>query len=294
MPLFFIISGVFLKPLSIKDSWNKYSKAYLKPYAIICLLMFIGTFCLLILEIVKSDELLVVIKRVAFGSGSNEDKALFHDVPTVGASWFLLALFWGRVCSSEIKRMEETTFINPLILSSILFFIGYISAMYIRLPLSFQVGLCAVPYILIGGLIKQYSVVDRFNEIKKSYVVLMIIVWLFVIVTMGDGLNMASCRYSEGIVRIPISIFASVCLLHLCHRYKLHMFGGIKWLGENTLYILAGHQIFRYFAKLTNFETTSLTLFLYYVPLKLLLEFFIEVMIAFTIGITIKKLGLFK
>ena len=84
MPLFFIISGMFLKPLSIKEGFVKYTYAYIKPYAVLCAIMFVITLCLFIFQFVDSEEFKIDLIRFAFGSGSNEDNALFHEIPTVG------------------------------------------------------------------------------------------------------------------------------------------------------------------------------------------------------------------
>lgn len=104
MPMFFIISGMFLKPMGVKEGFAKYSKAYVKPYIITGLLMLLVTLLLFALKIVDSNEFILDFERIAFGSGSNEDKALLHDIPTVGPIWFLLALFWGCLLTSVIKK----------------------------------------------------------------------------------------------------------------------------------------------------------------------------------------------
>ena len=41
MPLFFVISGMFVKPLSISNGIMKYAKAYVRPYFITCFIMFV-------------------------------------------------------------------------------------------------------------------------------------------------------------------------------------------------------------------------------------------------------------
>ena len=253
MPLFFIISGMFLKPIGLKDGIIKYSKAYLKPYSIICLLMLFNTFVLFCLKMAESDVFKVDLIRIVFGSGSNEDKALFHDIPTVGPIWFLLALFWGCALSSVIKKKVQSS-LGTLLWVFVLFFAGYISSNYVRLPLSIQMGMCSVPFILTGGWIRQYDAVERFGELNKLLIAFLVIIWLIAVLTMGDALNMANSRYREGIVRIPLSIIATLFCLFLCKKYDFRILSWMKWLGKNTLYVLAGHQLLQFSLQSVNFD----------------------------------------
>ena len=59
MPLFFIISGMFVKPIGFKKGTLKYAKAYLKPYIIICMLMVFLSLFLFLIHAVDSSEFVV-------------------------------------------------------------------------------------------------------------------------------------------------------------------------------------------------------------------------------------------
>ena len=291
MPMFFIISGMFLKPMRLKDGLAKYSKTYLKPYVFTCLLMFLITVLLFNFKIVESGEFKVDLIRISFGSGSNEDNALLHDIPTVGPIWFLLALFWGCLFTSVIKEKVHYS-LSTLMWAFTLFFVGYISSKYIRLPLSFQMGLCSVPFILIGGWFRQSDAVERFGELNKFLIFLLAVIWLTTIFIMGNNLNMASCRYREGIVCIPLSIIATLFCLFLCKKYDFKILRWMKWLGRNTLYVLAGHQLLQFSLLSIRFDNELLGTILP-PPVTIFLEFPLQVLIAVMMGLTIKKLKLF-
>ena len=97
MPLFFVVSGFFIKQLSIKEALTKYSKAYLWPY------MVIGTL-ITVIDVIKtftnheswSSSLTIDLTRIVWGS-NYESNVLFGNIPHIGASWFLLALFWAKI-----------------------------------------------------------------------------------------------------------------------------------------------------------------------------------------------------
>lgn len=291
MPMFFIISGMFLKPMGVREGFAKYSKAYVKPYIITGLLMLLVTLLLFALKIVDSNEFILDFERIAFGSGSNEDKALLHDIPTVGPIWFLLALFWGCLLTSVIKKNVQFS-LGFLMWTFAIFFIGYISSKYIRLPLSFQMGLCSVPFILTGSWIRQFDVVERFGELNRILIVLLAIIWLTSVFIMGNSLNMASCRYREGIVCVPLSIIATLLCLSICKKYDFRILRWMKWLGRNTLYVLAGHQLLQFLLLSISFDNELLGTFLP-PPITICLEFPLQVLIAVVFGLTIKKLKLF-
>ena len=257
MPLFFIISGMFLKPIGFKDGVVKYGKAYLKPYFITCLLMLLATFILYIFRVVDYGEIFLGLKRIAFGSGSNETNALFHDYPIVGPIWFLLALFWGCLFTSIIKKFSSSLVFSILV-TFVLFFIGYVSSKYLRIPLSLQMGMCSVPFIMVGGILKQYDIVERFGEINKFYVIALVAIWGVAILVIGNALNMASCRYDEGIITVPLSIIASVLVLYLCKKWGFVGIDSLKYLGKNTLYVLAGHQLVIYCIKTSDLDVKGL------------------------------------
>lgn len=138
MPLFFVVSGFFLKQLSIKDALSKYSKAYLWPYLVI------GIF-ITIIGISKSlanhdswcSLISLNLTKIAWGSNYESD-ILFGNIPHIGPSWFLLALFWGCVLYTVILKIKSR------LQQVILLFLGVsysiCSAKIMKMPLSFQGG----------------------------------------------------------------------------------------------------------------------------------------------------------
>lgn len=286
MPLFFIISGMFIKPLDFKNGLNKYSMAYLKPYVVACLLMFILSLCLFY-GLSKGHSPVIVLEGIAFGKGSQEWFGLFHDLPDVGPIWFLLALFWGGQFYSIIKASTGKLF-ETILLCFSLFFLGYMTSKYVVLPLSFQAGLCSIPFLLIGDLLKNRTNMVSIMALKKSHIGTIMLVWLYAVLVMKDDLNMASCRYDEGVVRIPISILATIVTLYACKQINKKGIK-LKWLGSNTLCVLVGHQIFTFFCKEIAFDFAFLAESLPR-PLPLFVEFTIQIVMAMALGIVIKKI----
>ena len=253
MPLFFIISGLFIKPLGLKDGIMKYAKAYLKPYLVACGLMLILT---IILNLIKGENLLepvlTALKSYIFASGSNEGTAMFHDYPKVGMIWFLFALFWGCLFYSLIRKNINEE-LDIFLLSLFLFFIGYCSGKYIRLPFSIQAGLCSVVFIMVGNMIKEYTIAEKVIISNKMIIGIMSLFWIGSALILG-GINMACNLYNEGIIQIPASIIATLLLFVVCSKLKLRL----SKLGQNTLAILIGHQLFKSYCWQTEFNLGSI------------------------------------
>lgn len=286
MPLFFIISGMFIKPLCLYESLGKYSKAYLQPYVVTCLLMLVLT---IVLSLVSgwnfAEHVITALKSYIFASGSNLGTAYLHDFPKVGMIWFLFALFWGCLFYSLIKKYTKNTF-QQLFLTFFLFTIGYITGKYIRLPFSIQSGMCAVIYIMTGDVIKKNEVVERITNDSWFFSTLLIFMWITSALLLG-GINMACNSYTEGLIQVPVSIIATLVVSMLCFKCRFK----IGWLGKNTLAILVGHQLFKSYCWQTSFDFDRVMPILP-PPVALILEFSIQVCIAVIIGLLVKKVKL--
>ena len=286
MPLFFIISGLFIKPLSLKEGVKKYAKAYLKPYLVACGLMLLLT---IVLHLISGEGLVepikTALKSYLFASGSTQGTALYHDYPKVGMIWFLFALFWGCLFYSLIKTLF-TAKMDIVLFSILLFFIGYCSSKYIRLPFSIQAGLCSVVFIMSGNIIRQYGIVEKVLQSPKTIISIMTIIWIVSALMLG-GINMACNLYDEGIIQFPASIIATLLLFAACSKLKLRL----SKLGQSTLAILIGHQLFKSYCWQTGFNLGCI-IPISTPPLTLIIELFIQVFIAVAIAFVIKKIKL--
>lgn len=249
MPLFFVISGMFIKPFNLTEGLKKYSIAYLKPYLVICSMLLVLNIALCVLFNHNiSEQIVTSVESYFFASGSNQGTAIFHDLPKVGMIWFLFALFWGCLLYSYIKKMSSSI-LERFTLIFVLFFIGYISAKFIRLPFSLQAGFCSVPFLMAGDIIRTYKINDHMLSTNTFHIVCLSLLWIVSAMLFG-GVNMAYGNFDEGIIQIPIAVLASLLLLCLCQKCKIQL----NWLGMNTIYVLAGHQLFKGFCWQTDFN----------------------------------------
>lgn len=138
MPLFFIVSGFFLKKLTIKEALVKYSKAYLYPYMVIgVLISIIGIFKSLSNYDSWYSLLSLNLTKIAWGSNC-ESTILFGNIPHIGPSWFLLALFWGCIFFTLLSNVKSR--LQQFLLLIIGVSYSLCSAKIMKMPLSLQGG----------------------------------------------------------------------------------------------------------------------------------------------------------
>lgn len=212
MPLFFILSGFFIKPMKISDSLQKYSKAYLLPYAITTLLCLAVTFIFSVFyesNLNAADIIRDWLVRSIFSSGSASGSELFANTPIIGAIWFLPALFWSCLFYSIALRYFSSE--NRVLFVILLFVLSYLSIKVLRLPFSIQAGVSAIVFLETGHLIRKYDVIERLSS--RTSLLLIFPIWIMCIVK--GFMSISHCVYGLGLVTIIGSILASVAFINL-------------------------------------------------------------------------------
>ena len=172
----------------------------------------------------------------AWGSGWSGGAQELGWLPAIGPIWFLLALFWA--CTFYAVISKHFNGIDKAVVVIGLFVFGMFSSRLITLPWSIQSGCCAVIYLYVGSLIKEYDLLSKHITLI-SVVVLICIVLLCVV---GGGIALNACSFGQGLISVMASVTVCIALLSLLKRIKFS--GG--WTGRNTLCLMSGNQIVDY------------------------------------------------
>ena len=181
MPLFFIVSGFFIKQLTFKSAILKYSQ-YVRAYIVASIVTLASV---IIVSILNDSNILEIIKNllisILWGSGASRSAELFGNLPSIGPVWFLLALFWAcSVYSFLCYKIKD--YYSLFIICVALWLFGATTINYIRLPFSIQPGLCAILYLYVGDIIRKHSIFEKFrsfNNIAKFSVIFIIFSFTF-------------------------------------------------------------------------------------------------------------------
>lgn len=239
MPLFLIISGLFYKPLKVKDCLMHYSRSYLWPYIVGCVFTILAVFVLcLFTNYVMYDEIrrCLVASFYANGMFSSRENVIMGDIPGIGVCWYLWGLFFALLIYNVLTHYFSKHLIT--IISVCLFLLGSKIGNFILLPFSISSGLSSIIYIHIGFLMKNVlkSITIQTvknNNIYEELVFLFMVIILYCYATCRGTIIIAASRFDEGILSVIISTLIVFMLLILC---KLANFRG--WIGRYTLEII--------------------------------------------------------
>lgn len=274
MPLFFILSGFFIKSLGWKTAGLKYARSYLWPYMVIMLLM-IGTDFIADWRLGGSyaNSIGTGLLRMVYCNPYVRQDVLLARIPGVGPAWFLFALFWGCFIYSIASRRFKS--FDVLFLITAFMGLAVFSARKIQFPFELQAGMVASFYVGVGRLVHDFQVVNRVTGMNR-------IVWLIVIISFLLLSNMGrvalNISYLGGSVAGMIcSVVGSLAVLCICRKYSYT--GG--WVGRNTLYVLAGHMLMQQITMALGFSYECLP---YYAAINLCINALTDIGGALLLG----------
>lgn len=238
MPLFFIISGYFLKKQDPKLIIHKKFRQLLIPYILTCLAI-AGLSMAKDFLLGRTDALVhnVLLWCYAgfYGSGNPYSHPFY--VKAIGAIWFLFAMFWSIVIYNGIMDWKGCS-VWVLILA----LTGYFSAKYIYLPWSIQSGMLALVFIHVGHYfrIKQLSLSPH-----PAWTASALFLWLLCMY-IDKGRFYIVGNYSQNLVIDILGGIAGtfVVLIFSQGIERLPLISsGFQWFGRNSLAILCLHLV---------------------------------------------------
>lgn len=235
MPLFFILAGYFYHERCLDESVRKDVKHLVYPYWLTSVFIIVTY---IIASLFKED---INLQRwfiaMLYGSGSAHSSMYFGNIPSIGAIWFLLALFWCKNVFNVIKRFCKHWLIASFIVSgSAIILDNYV----INLPFALLPGLGAVMFYAIGYLIKQKGGFKNFNPYVGAICILL---WFVSFLSPGL-LCMVKCYYPNIVVNVLGAIGGTYALFLVCNsipscNYPLYKI--VIWGGQNSLTFLCIH-----------------------------------------------------
>ena len=246
MPLFFIVSGYFFKQKGITKSFlQKSAKGLLLPYVYTAIVIILIN---LIKDAVNGVNVVPNIIRwisaMFYGSGSRTDWSYWPGtVYMMGATWFLLAMFWGRlILASVLKICGDRPVFQGAFIIPIAYVGWYMSNNGEWLPLSFYAGLTAVFFIWIGYLCKQYQVFEQPFPIIIWLIMLLVAIFTAMAV---KPLYMVSNGYNGGLMNVFSGITISLVVIKACKYWEEKIKFGVRevtFFGQHTLLLISLHM----------------------------------------------------
>lgn len=159
VPIFFLLSGYFMKPMDDIPFIKKKAKQLLLPYIITCGFIILGATIVNIITIRGFSQVVSSVKywflAAVYGSGTIEYNGSFH-IGIIGALWFLPALFFSLILVQYLIKYQYSTLF--VIICS---YIGYKTTNMFWLPLSIQSGLFASVFVYGGYMLKEKQILEK-------------------------------------------------------------------------------------------------------------------------------------
>ena len=239
LPVFFLLAGFFMKPVSDGAMIRSKARRLLVPYYITCLVI-----CIIagIKTAIGRGDTVETVKRWIWSSiyAAGDDWTRPVAVSAIGAIWFLWALFIAMVIANHFADREY-----GIVWIALIAFTGWLSFAYtnVWLPLSIQAGMLSSLYIVIGYQVKKHG--HSFDRIPVPVLLLSLLVGAWGILNfngfwlvhdyMGNG-------WDDFIVSICTSLVV-MALSGLISRKTVILRKILMFFGRNSLMILCLHII---------------------------------------------------
>ncbi|MCR5070266.1 MAG: acyltransferase family protein [Prevotella sp.] len=247
MPLFFILSGLFMKV----DDWSsafikKKIRTLLVPFIIYNIILLFSDYCIVTLSPNKHDAIDLTGRLCGILTG-------WHGTTFNSALWFLPCLFMAQlmvVAGYHIARKNRRY--CAFIWGSYSFLgISYCTFIGFPLPMSTESALIATGFLLIGYHIK------KINPITRPWWFWHLLSMTFILATIGNALilseHFGQVDISTDTLGNPLLFYLAACTGSLlvikgCQCVEMS-FGNtflnkvLLWLGRNSLIIYCIHRI---------------------------------------------------
>lgn len=240
MPIFFLLSGYLYKERKVVVCIKNNFKKLIIPYFITSSAVIVGRGVMAYIYTANKFEVHYIMKNTMIGAlfGYGVDNAKgFEGIWSIGAIWFLLAIFWSNIIFCIIMNIKSKQYIFYII--AILSFFAYILGQIIWLPTNIDIGIFAIIYMYIGNMAKKNNKLNKKNSILSN--IIMILIWIVEIIS--DGVNMVIRYYPLYIISILGSVFGSYFIIKFCDNViknnNIKKF--LSYIGKNSLTILCFH-----------------------------------------------------
>ena len=235
MPLFFIISGFLYKK---KENYTKRKfKSILIPYFIFSILSFMYWF---IIERNFREQNISAFKAFIniFLAFAENNGYIFNVV-----LWFLPCLFFTEIIFNLLITKVNYKYMKYIMFTSSI--IGFIIPRItsIRLPFCIDIVFTSIVFYYIGFLLK-----NKLNNINKKLpqnrfyyimIVILIIITVAILSAIEQGANMMNLKYNNYILFYLTALLGFFMVYMISNKLNI---GTLKWIGKNSLYIMAIHD----------------------------------------------------
>lgn len=224
MPLFFILSGLFYRPVNIIQRL----KNLLVPYFCFYVLAYLAY---ILKSILKYEDIEWSNFFVPFFGGTIG----YQNSPI----WFLLSL-----SQISILAIVFVKYMNKIIGFIVAFILAYLASCckgyFDHVPYYIDVSLISLPFFLIGYYYKEQIL----QKIRVEHACCFAVLSVFFYILSPEFTNVSQNYLPQGyILYFVVSMMASLSVIGFCKYIRGYASFILGFLGENSLIILCSHMI---------------------------------------------------
>ena len=261
IPLFFFISGYFLKIRPIRKEIQLSFKRLLVPYTFaafcICVIAFLNDLS----NYTWTDGYFSQTTIIKYLLGFRGEVAPSFVGGNISVLWFILAMFWARMLVVALIGKIKCVRVLPFIFF-MLGILGIYLENYVFVPFCIPQGLSAASCVYIGYLLKKYNVLASVE--KKIIFPFFLVLWLYS--WDNHGVAMADCVFRCGYVFSIMgalgAFFALYIMVKKNYDDKVFLWRMLRFCGRHSLVIYCIHAIEK---DVINWKSFAL---LHHVPLN--------------------------
>ncbi len=242
MPLFFIISGFFVKDLNLQRTIYKSAKGLLIPYVI-------GTIMEMAAEILLNPGSagLDNVKTLFIDmiGGFCKGLGIFPGFQSTWLLWFLPCLFVARVLFVLVMKLTEKSkhqWAVRTIIFMLFTFFGMVMSAASYYPWSMEIAFITLPLLYFGYMLREHKVLE--NKFRFIFAGIALVIWV-IMLWQGLYIEFAMHYWPGAFLTLFESMIASFVVLCLCQLLdKVTVVNkAISWAGRNSLVILLFHNL---------------------------------------------------
>ena len=244
MPMFFIIAGYLYRRKNIKSLLKQDFYRLIIPYIVTALCII--AFYIILNKITGKSDYTYWIKATIWGSGSRlHSSPLYGDYPSIGAIWFLLALFWCKFFFTTLEICIKNKYMLTLSCIVLSIIAQVIDTKLISLPLAILPGTSALVFFVTGYILKNSGFLTNHTP-RISEVSFLLLIWIGATFIPDRPLGMVTCDYPIYPLSVLGGIVATIIIYWGCKKMLFLNIKPIKvllWFGEVSLTFLCLHLI---------------------------------------------------
>ena len=234
MPLFFFVTGFFLKIRPLRTEFLLSTKRLIIPY--------IFTAFWLCMVITCFDPTRLKSITVACLLGFRARYIPNWIEANVGLLWFILALFWARLIAiALIQRIKSEIWLGIIFFALAL--IGIFLNSRVFVPFCIPQGMCAAGFLFAGHLMKKYKFLES-NYLAQTFPFLLII-WAYT--WSAGGVDMYLCVFTSGYIFDLIGAIGAFATLYIlvkhCYNKKSFLWRSVHFWGRYSLIFYCVHTV---------------------------------------------------